>query len=68
LKQAGWKLEGRNLYIKGIGRFKLFLSCPIEGDIKTVTIIRRPTGKWFVSFSVMVYRKRNSLLQAKILV
>ena len=51
LSQNGWKLEGRNLYIKGIGRFKLFLSRPIQGRIKTVTVSRNSTGKWFVSFS-----------------
>jgi len=51
LKQAGWKLEGRYLYIKNIGRFKLFLSRPIKGDIKTVTIRRNSTGKWFIAFS-----------------
>ncbi|MFH1452405.1 MAG: transposase, partial [Armatimonadota bacterium] len=38
LKQAGWKLDGRYLYIKNIGRFKLFLSRAISGTIKTVTI------------------------------
>jgi len=51
LKQAGWKLEGRYLYIKNIGRFKLFLSRPIEGNIKTVTIRRSSTNEWLVSFS-----------------
>lgn len=51
LKQTGYKLEGRYLYVRNVGRFKLFLSRPIEGDIKTVTIRRMPTGKWFVSFS-----------------
>ena len=51
LKQAGWILEGRYLYIKNIGRFKLFLSRPVDGDIKTVTIRRGTTGKWFVAFS-----------------
>jgi len=51
LKQAGWKLEGKYLYIKNIGRLKLFLSKPILGDIKTVTIRRSSSGKWFVSFS-----------------
>lgn len=51
LKQTGYKLEGRYLYITNIGRFKLFLSRPIEGIIKTVTIRRMPTGKWFVAFS-----------------
>jgi putative transposase len=51
LKQSGWKLEGRYLYIKNVGRFKLFLSRPIEGKIKTITIRRSSTNKWFVSFS-----------------
>lgn len=51
LKKAGWRLEGRYLYIKNIGRFKLFLSRPIEGEIKTITIRKTPTGKWFIAFS-----------------
>jgi len=51
LKQHGYKLDGRYLYIKNIGRFKLFLSRPIEGNVKTVTIRKMPTGKWYVSFS-----------------
>jgi len=51
LKQTGYTLEGRYLYIKNVGRFKLFLSRPIEGNIKTVTVRRMPTGKWFVAFS-----------------
>jgi len=51
LKQAGWQLEGRYLYIKNVGRFKLFLSRPIEGEIKTITISRTPSGKWLVAFS-----------------
>jgi len=51
LKQTGWKIEGRYLYISGVGKFKLFLSRPIEGDIKTVTIRRTSSGKWFVCFS-----------------
>lgn len=51
LKQAGWKRDGRYLYVKGLGRFKLFFSRPIEGVIKTITISRRPSGKWFVAFS-----------------
>lgn len=51
LKQAGWTLEGRYLYVKNVGRFKLFLSRPIKGDIKTVTIRRSAAGNWFVAFS-----------------
>lgn len=51
LKQTGWQLSGRYLYIKNVGRFKLFLSRPIEGTIKTVTIRRKSTGDWSVAFS-----------------
>ena len=50
LKHQGWKLEGRNLYITKVGRFKLFLSRPIEGRIKTVNVKREPTEDWFVTF------------------
>jgi len=51
LKQAGWKLDGRYLRIRNVGTFKLRLSRPIEGTIKTVTIRRSPTGKWYACFS-----------------
>ncbi len=51
LKQAGWKLDGKYLTIRNIGTFKLRLSRSIEGKIKTVTIRRGSTGKWFVCFS-----------------
>lgn len=51
LTQTGWKLDGRNLYIRNVGRFKLFLSRPIEGCVKTITIKKTPDGKWFVTFS-----------------
>jgi putative transposase len=51
LTQAGWKLEGRYLHLAKIGKLRLFLSRPVEGKIKTVTVKRTSTGKWFVSFS-----------------
>lgn len=51
LKQSGWKLEGKYLYITNIGGFKLFLSRPIEGNIKTVTVRKSSAGQWFVAFS-----------------
>jgi putative transposase len=51
LTQAGWKLDGRYLTIRNVGRFKLRLSRPIEGNIKTVTIRREATGNWYVCFS-----------------
>ena len=49
-KQAGWKLEGRHLHIKGVGIFKLYLSREILGTIKTVTL-RYSCDSWYVTFS-----------------
>ena len=51
LKQTGWKLQDNYLEIKNIGRFKIFLSRPIEGDIKTITVRKTSTNQWFVNFS-----------------
>jgi len=51
LKQHSWKLDGRYLSIRNVGRFKLRLSRLIEGNIKTVTIRREATGKWYACFS-----------------
>ena len=51
LKQTGWKLESYHLTVRNVGRFKLRLSRPIEGNIKTVTIHRELSGHWYVCFS-----------------
>lgn len=51
LKQAGWSLDGRYLKVKNVGIFKLYLSRPIEGKIKTITIRRDAYGDWWVCFS-----------------
>jgi len=53
LKQHGWKLKEKDgcLEIKNIGRFRIKLHRPIEGIIKTLTIQRKQTGKWFAIFS-----------------
>ena len=51
LKQCGWKLDGKYLSIRNVGGFKLRLSRPIEGDIKTITIRREASGKWYACFS-----------------
>ncbi len=51
LKNTGWKLEGRFLSIRNVGRFKMRLSRPIEGEIKTIAIRRTPTNHWYACFS-----------------
>jgi putative transposase len=51
LKNTGWKLDGKYISIRNIGRFKLHLSREIQGNIKTITIRRTPTNKWYACFS-----------------
>jgi len=51
IEPASWKLECRGLTIRNVGRFSLHLSRPVEGEIKTVTIRRSSTGRWYASFS-----------------
>jgi putative transposase len=50
--QSGFKLEGDHLHLSKIGDVKILLHRPIEGTIKTLTICRSSTGKWYACFSV----------------
>lgn len=50
LMQHGWKLCDNELIIKNVGKFKIKISRPIKGNIKTITVCRSSTNKWFVSF------------------
>ncbi len=50
--QSGFKLEGDRLHLSKIGDVKILLHRPIEGTIKTLTIQRSSTGKWYACFSV----------------
>lgn len=51
LTQAGWKLAGNRLRV-GKGNYKIALSRPIEGKVKTVTIKRDATGDLSAHFSL----------------
>lgn len=57
--KAGWSLKGKYLTINKVGVFKLFLSRPIEGNIKTVTIRRKRSGDWFVCFCCDNVKERD---------
>jgi len=50
--QSGFGLDSGKLHLSKIGDIKIKLHRPIEGKIKTCTIRRIPTGKWFACFSV----------------
>ena len=53
LTMSSWKLNGKILTIRNVGNFKLFDTekYPIQGKIKTVTVKRDRTKKWWVCFS-----------------
>jgi putative transposase len=51
-KQLGFGIKDGKLHLAKIGDIKIKLHRPIEGTIKTCTIRRMPTGKWFACFSV----------------
>ena len=50
--QSGFKLDGDRLHLSKIGDVKIVLHRPIEGRIKTLTVQRSSTGKWYACFSV----------------
>jgi putative transposase len=48
----GARLEGNRLILPKVGAVLINLHRPLEGRIKTVTLRRSSTGKWFVAFAV----------------
>jgi putative transposase len=54
----GVEIRGNDLILSKIGRVKVVWHRPVEGTIKTVTLRRARTGKWYVSFSVEVEPER----------
>ena len=53
----GARLDGDQLILSKVGAVHVVLHRPVEGQIKTVTLRRAATGKWYVSFSCAVERK-----------
>lgn len=52
--QSGFKLEAKSLKVTPFGVVKIKLHRPIEGKIKTLTLKRESSGKWFAVFVVEV--------------
>lgn len=48
--QSGFRLDN-SLHLSKIGKIRINKHRDIEGTIKTCTIRRTPTGKWYVSFA-----------------
>jgi putative transposase len=55
--QSGFKLHTDGVYLSKIDRVKIILHRPIEGIIKTCTVKKTPTGKWYVYFSCITEKK-----------
>lgn len=53
-KQLGFGIKDGKLHLAKIGDIKIKLHRPIEGKIKTCTIRKMPTGKWFACLSVEI--------------
>ena len=49
--QSGFRLHPDGLYLSKIDRVKIILHRPIQGTIKTCTVKKTSTGKWFVYLS-----------------
>jgi putative transposase len=48
----GVTIRGNDLVVSKIGRIKVVWHRPVEGEIKTVSLKRSRTNKWYVTFSV----------------
>jgi len=53
--QSGFKVEGKKLLLSKIGAINIKLHCPIKGNVKTLTVKRMPSGKWFAVFSSKIH-------------
>ena len=51
-KQSGFAVRDGLLHVSKIGAIRLVLHRPIEGTIKTLSLRRVPSGKWYACFSV----------------
>jgi putative transposase len=60
-KQSGFNLNlpDSTIYLSKIGRIPIILHRPCLGQIKTCTIQRTRTDKWYVSFSVEINRPES---------
>jgi len=48
--QSGFKVEGDMLVLSKIGSMRMRLHRPIGGDVKTLTVKRMPSGRWYAVF------------------
>ena len=49
--QSGFAVVGRELKLSKLGNIRIKMHRPLEGEIKTCTLRRNPSGTWDVTFS-----------------
>ena len=54
---GGFKIGEASVSLSKIGKVRSVIHRPLEGKIKTCTVKKTPTGKWFVTFSCEIEKK-----------
>src|SRR6266487_2314319 len=54
----GVEIRGNDLVVSKVGRVKVVWHRPVEGEVKTVSLKKTHTDKWYVTFSVEFAPKR----------
>lgn len=57
-KQTGFRLHEDGAYLSKTGRVPITLHRPIEGTIKTCTVQKTSTDKWYISFSCEIEKPK----------
>ena len=52
--QSGFKIEGNKLHLSKIGDIRIKQHRELRGQVKTLTVKRMPSGKWYACFSCIV--------------
>jgi putative transposase len=63
---GGFQLKGSVFSLGKIGAIKIHLHRPVEGKLKTATVLRSSTGKWYVAFSCEVEKKLLPVTEAAV--
>ncbi len=64
--QSGFSLVEEKLRLSKIGNIKIVLHRQPEGRVKTLTVWRSPTGKWYANFSCDIIQSIPSLIVEKV--
>jgi putative transposase len=61
--QSGFSLRNGLLRLSKIGALKIIQHRPVEGEVKTLTVKREPSGKWYAIFACEV---KNTSIEGRL--